>query len=170
MASVFGHGITAYTIAKVASHKIPKALIILAILSSILPDADVIGFKLGIPYEAPFGHRGFSHSILFASIWALIIMFVFGKLHKQLYFFVIFFSTISHGILDAITTGGRGIGFFIPFVNERYFFPWQVLKVSPLGIVEFFSEWGFNVILSEIKYVLLPCVIVLFFILLNRRN
>jgi len=28
---------------------------------SLLPDIDVIGFPLGVPYGAPFGHRGASH-------------------------------------------------------------------------------------------------------------
>ena len=32
---------------------------------SFLPDADVVAFKFGIPYEAPFGHRGASHSFTF---------------------------------------------------------------------------------------------------------
>ena len=33
---------------------------------SLLPDADVISFGLGIPDEAPFGHRGASHSLVIA--------------------------------------------------------------------------------------------------------
>lgn len=166
-----GHGLAAYTISKVAAYKSSKLLIVLAIISSVLPDADVISFHFGIPYEAPFGHRGFSHSILFAVIWALILAFSFGKTKKQLYFLVVFFSTISHGILDAMTTGGKGIGFFIPFSYERYFFPWQVIKVSPIGIKKFFSEWGMHVILSEIKYVLIPCLLVLLFLyLINIKN
>src|SRR5688572_30638815 len=33
---------------------------------SFLPDADVIGFSLGVPYEAPWGHRGATHSFAFA--------------------------------------------------------------------------------------------------------
>lgn len=171
MASIIGHGVAAYTISKAAAYKNSKLLVVLAILSAILPDADVISFYFGIPYEAPFGHRGFSHSILFAVIWALILAFSFGKTKKQLYFLVIFFSTVSHGILDAMTTGGKGIGFFIPFSNERYFFPWQVIKVSPIGIKKFFSEWGLRVILSEIKYVLIPCLLVLLFLyLINLKN
>ena len=54
MASVFGHGIVAYTIAKISSKKIPSSLLFLAIASSILPDVDVIAFSFGIPYEHMF--------------------------------------------------------------------------------------------------------------------
>lgn len=68
-----------------------------------------------------------------------------------------FLSIASHGILDAMTSGGRGVGFFIPVDNSRYFLPWRPILVSPLGVERFFSNWGLQVILSEIKYVLLPC-------------
>jgi inner membrane protein len=67
MASVFGHAIVGYTITKAASIKNYKWLLLLAILSSILPDLDVLTFNFGIPYSHPFGHRGFTHSIVFAA-------------------------------------------------------------------------------------------------------
>ena len=34
---------------------------------SFLPDADVIGFGLGVRYEDEWGHRGATHSLAFAS-------------------------------------------------------------------------------------------------------
>ena len=37
-------------------------------LAARLPDFDVVAFKLGIAYHDAFGHRGFSHSLLFAAI------------------------------------------------------------------------------------------------------
>lgn len=161
MASVFGHGVMAITIAKLAHHKNIKWLVILAIASAILPDLDVLAFKFGISYEHPFGHRGFTHSILFAVLWAVIVMLLFGKKQKLLWFVVIFLSTSSHGILDAMTNGGRGVGFFIPFNNERFFFPWRKIVVSPIEIIDFFSDWGISVIFSEIKFIIMPCAVVL---------
>ncbi|GAA4279727.1 metal-dependent hydrolase [Gaetbulibacter aestuarii] len=146
-----------YTIAKVSQDKNLKILVVAAVLSAMLPDIDVITFAFGIPYGSPFGHRGFTHSILFALLWALILMYFIGKDQKRLWFFVIFLSTVSHGILDAMTTGGRGVGFLIPFDLTRYFFPLRIIKVSPIGIINFFSEWGFQVVISELKYVFLPC-------------
>jgi inner membrane protein len=49
------------------------------------------------------------------------------------FFYVIFFFllTASHGILDAFTNGGLVIALFSPFSNERYFFPWTPIEVSP---------------------------------------
>jgi len=170
MASVFGHAIVGYTITKAASIKNYKWLLLLAILSSVFPDLDVLTFNFGIPYSHPFGHRGFTHSIVFAIIWAVLLMFFFGKQNRVLWFVVIFFSTVFHGILDAMTTGGKGIGFFIPFNNERFFFPFRPIQVSPLGIEKFFSEWGIQVILSEVKYILIPCIIVLLILRLIKKK
>lgn len=161
MASIFGHGFVAYTVAKVIDSKSNKLLLFLAIGSAILPDLDVLAFKLGIAYEHPFGHRGFTHSILFAVLWSLLLALAFGKSRKLIFTIILFSSTISHGLLDAMTTGGKGVGFFIPVDNSRYFFPFRPIKVSPIGIKEFFSEWGINVILSELQYIGIPCLIVL---------
>lgn len=79
MASVFGHGIIGFTLTKVFDNKRHRWLLILAIFSTILPDFDVIAFNFGIAYEHPLGHRGFTHSLIFALLWTLILMFVFGK-------------------------------------------------------------------------------------------
>ena len=171
MASIFGHGLLAYTTAKVMESKSSKLLALLAIISAILPDIDVLAFKFGIDYGHPLGHRGFTHSILFALIWSGLLSMAFGKTRKFLFMTVLFLSTISHGLLDALTTGGMGVGFFIPFDNSRYFFPIRVIKVSPIGIEAFFSDWGIRVILSELKYIAMPCAIILLMcFVLRRRN
>jgi inner membrane protein len=163
MASVFGHSIVGFTLTKVIESKHTKWLLIAAIFSTILPDFDVVTFRMGIPYSHSLGHRGFTHSMLFAILWALILMFTLGRKSKLIWFSVIFLSTVSHGVLDAMTSGGKGVGFLIPFNNNRFFFPFREIKVSPLGVSKFFSEWGLQVIFSEIKYILLPCLLILLF-------
>ncbi|WP_299253489.1 metal-dependent hydrolase [uncultured Lacinutrix sp.] len=169
MASLFGHGLVGFTLTKIASAKASKVLLFLAIVSAILPDLDVVTFGK-IPYTHPFGHRGFTHSIVFALIWAVILAFIFTKAKRILFFVVIFLSTISHGVLDALTTGGKGVGFFIPFNNARFFFPWQVIKVSPIGISKFFTNRGVQVILSELKYIGIPCVLIILFLRLKNKK
>jgi inner membrane protein len=168
VASIFGHGIVGFTLAKVIDTQNLKWLILAAVVSTILPDFDVISFKIGIAYEHPLGHRGFTHSILFAFLWAIGLMFLLGKSNKIIWFFVIFSSTLSHGLFDAMTSGGRGVGFFIPFNNDRFFFPFRGIKVSPIGVEKFFSEWGLKVILSEFRYIFLPCFIMLIISFLIR--
>jgi inner membrane protein len=169
MASLFGHGLVAFTTSKVIDTKSSKLLLFLAIGSAILPDLDVLAFKFGIAYSHPFGHRGFTHSIVFALIWSVLLSFLFGKTRKLIFAIVLLLSTISHGILDAMTSGGKGVGFFIPFDDSRYFFPFRAIKVSPIGVEEFFSQWGVNVILSELKYVGMPCLIILAVFFLARK-
>lgn len=170
MASVFGHSIVGFTISKIIDNRNSKLLLIAAIISTMLPDLDVLGFKFGISYSHPLGHRGFTHSILFALLWAIILMYTFGKINKRNWFLVIFLATLSHGILDAMTSGGEGVGFFIPFNNTRYFFPFREIIVSPLGVERFFSEWGVQVILSEFKYIFIPCFIIFGIRFLIRPN
>jgi inner membrane protein len=169
MASIFGHGLVAYTASKVIDSKSNKLLLFLAIGSAILPDLDVLAFNFGISYGHPFGHRGFTHSIVFALVWSALLSVLFGKTRKLIFSIVLFLSTISHGVLDAMTSGGKGVGFFIPFDNSRYFFPFREIKVSPIGIGEFFSEWGIKVILSELKYIGIPCFIVLIVVSIVRK-
>ncbi|OBQ57385.1 metal-dependent hydrolase [Tamlana sp. s12] len=161
MASIFGHGMVGYTLSKIINQKNLKWLLLCAIFSTILPDFDVLAFRFGIPYEDPFGHRGFTHSILFAVLWALLLTFTVGRKSKIVWFLVIFLSTLSHGILDAMTSGGKGVGFLIPVDNSRYFFPIRPIKVSPIGVERFFSEWGVKVIYSEFFYIGLPCILIL---------
>src|SRR5262245_39054334 len=140
---------------------IPSPLLLAGVVASILPDFDVVAFIFGIPYENEFGHRGFSHSFFFAALVALLgacghrwLRCSFG-----IAFLFLFFSTASHGILDASTNGGLGIAFFWPWSDERYFLRYQVIEVSPIGLSHFFSRWGIKVVLSGLLWVWLPFVL-----------
>ena len=136
----------------------------LGVISSIIPDADVLAFRYGIPYEHMLGHRGFTHSILFAIIWAWLldrILFMKKSQMRTKRFLFFFLCTTSHGILDAMTTGGRGVGFLIPFSAERIFLPWRPILVSPMSVSRFFSEWGWKVIQSELIFIALPVIVML---------
>ena len=50
--------------------RIPAWLLAAGVVAAMLPDADVLAFALRIPYADAFGHRGASHSLLFASVLA----------------------------------------------------------------------------------------------------
>lgn len=133
--------------------------------SSILPDADVLGLAVGVPYEASLGHRGFSHSLTFALLWSLLLvalMFRSAGTFSAAWWRLValfFLVTASHGLLDALTNGGLGIAFFSPFDTTRYFLPWRPIQVSPIGPA-FFSELGRAAMVSEIKHVWLPIGVV----------
>lgn len=136
-------------------------------LGSIIPDIDILTFSWGFAYGHILGHRGFTHSLLFASLLAFIIIWVTGKeipkhSKKRWQIFLLSWLIFStHGLLDAMTNGGLGVAFFFPFDNTRYFLPWRPILVSPLGIDAFFSNWGTQVFLSEIIWVWIPSVLFL---------
>lgn len=168
MASAFSHTFVAYTFSKLMKKKYQYLSILLwGIFCSVVPDADVIMFKFGYEYSHPLGHRGFFHSFAFCIGLALFIAFcykLFAKTGTTKTIGIFIFLSLcgcSHGILDAMTTGGLGVAFFAPFDNTRYFLPFRPIKVSPIGIENFFSEWGLKVLYSEFKWIILPCVFLL---------
>lgn len=163
MASIFGHAAGALALSNLfkLKTKLSVRIIALGIFCSILPDADVIAFGFGIPYESMWGHRGISHSILFALILAFILAYFSTQSQRKFYatFLFLFLATISHSILDAMTTGGKGVAFFAPFHNTRYFLPWQVIKVSPIGLKNFLTERGVAVLTSEFIWIGIPLIL-----------
>ncbi len=164
MASIFGHAVAAIALGQ--SFTKPTytwKLMTLGMLCAMLPDTDVIGFKYDIAYESFWGHRGFSHSLLFALGIGILVTFIFytKKCTSITAIALIgYFSicTASHGILDAMTTGGLGVAFFSPFNDTRYFLPWRPIQVSPIGIHNFFGSRGFKVIASELIWIGIPSI------------
>lgn len=165
MASAFGHALSAIALGTSFQKKyINWKFWLIGIICSILPDADVISFKFGIAYESFWGHRGFTHSFVFAIIIGYVFMHLFYRkgIDKTSRFFIALYFTLctaSHSILDAMTSGGLGVAFFSPFDNTRYFFPWRPIQVSPIGFEKFFGEWGIKVLMSEAIWIGIPCLI-----------
>src|SRR5213596_2986721 len=167
MASALTHSFAAVALAKtLCDRKRDWRFWTLAVASAILPDADVVGFAFGIEYGDLLGHRGFSHSLLFAALWSLLVVSCeyrrLIKFSRHWWSLVsqFFLVTVSHGLLDAMTNGGLGVAFFSPFDTARYFFPWRPIRVSPVGVGRFFSAQGAAILASEIEYVWLPLAIV----------
>jgi inner membrane protein len=134
----------------------------LALFCSALPDIDVIGFHFGVHYADFWGHRGFTHSILFAAAAGILAGTALGgravdRIRNSALLLVI---AASHAVLDAMTDGGLGVAFFSPFDNSRYFFPWRPIEVSPIGVGRFLSEQGWHVLLNEMLLVWAPALLV----------
>jgi inner membrane protein len=145
------------------SRIVPRRVVALGVICSIAPDVDVLGSRLGIRYGDLWGHRGLTHSLVFALAFSLLawvagIPTVAGTIRRLLLWLYLFVSTASHGLLDAFTNGGLGVAFFSPFDTTRYFFPFRPIAVSPIG-VRFFSERGVYVLWSEFVWVCIPLLI-----------
>lgn len=135
--------------------RVPTPIVLTGVVLSMLPDADVIGFRFGIEYPDQFGHRGASHALLVAAAVAGLLTAICRPARAGLIFAFLFISMASHGILDAFTSGGLGPALLWPFDTARYFAPVTPIRVSPIGM-GFFSGRGVIVILSEIIWVWLP--------------
>ena len=138
---------------------------------AMLPDLDVLGFSFGVRYGDVLGHRGLTHSLLFAVLLAATVTLLLR--HKDLredwrVLVCLFVATASHGFLDAFTNGGLGVAFFSPFDRARYFFPLRPILVSPIGIGPFFTRRGVAVLLSEIEWVWMPAIALLLAAVLFR--
>ncbi len=160
MPSSFGHALFVVSLIPFRPYKgklLPTLL--LSIACATIPDLDVIGFEFGIRYGSMLGHRGFSHSIVFAIILGILVCRYFFKeeSEKSIDFISIswyyFACTVSHGVFDAMTDGGLGVGFFIPFSSERYFFPVRPIPVSPLNMLSFFTSHGWSILKQELLFI-----------------
>ena len=127
----------------------PAAVLFWSALS-FLPDADVIGFSLGVPYEAAWGHRGATHSFAFALAVGVAAGIVARLLRRPGLWTGTMAAVVvaSHPLLDILTDGGLGCALFWPFDDTRYFAPWRPIPVAPIGLA-FFSPFGLTVAIWE---------------------
>jgi inner membrane protein len=172
MASILSHPAVPLALGIAAGPRaVPPALTAVACVASILPDADSVAFWLGVPYDSPLGHRGFTHSLCFAALLAVGCALFASRLAAPAatVFAVVFVSTASHGVLDALTTGGMGVAFFSPLSNARFFLPWRVIAVSPIGVRPFLSARGARVLRSELVWIWAPGAVVALVGLAVRR-
>ncbi len=174
MPTIFTHAVAALAVGKASAgaRKMPARFWLLTALCAVLPDADVVGFSLGWR-GSMLGHRGLSHSLLFALAVALVVVGVAFRKARPFrtgwlvfYFFAV---TASHGLLDALTDGGSGVAFFAPFDDARYFFPWRPIEVSPLSLDRFFSSRGAEVLKSEVVWVWIPAAALIILAWAYRR-
>ncbi len=118
----------------VAGRKMGNKAPLIGALCGTIPDLDVF-----LPYDNLItyyqGHRGFSHSFLFAFLIAPILGWIFHKLFRKknygltLWCKLCFCSIITHPMLDSFTSWGTQL--FSPFSNYRVAFN-SISIVDPL--------------------------------------
>ena len=121
------------------------------------PDLDVVAFRMGISYANEFGHRGASHSLAFAALLGALACLFAHRLRSTglTTFLFVFAAAASHGLLDMATRGGLGIALFWPLSDQRYFYAFRPIVVSPLSLQRALDSsrlWA-----SELLWVWLPC-------------
>lgn len=118
---------------------------------SLLPDADVIGFRFGVAYADPWGHRGATHSLAFALLLGAPIGALAPLLRLPAWKTGALAALVvaSHALLDTLTDGGLGCPLLWPFSDARFFAPWRPIPVAPIGRA-FVSEAGLRVAAVEL--------------------
>nr|AYM52579.1 inner membrane protein [Aetherobacter rufus] len=164
MPSIISHPAVVFALGPVfARLGVAPRLWLVGAVCTVVPDLDSIGFFLGVRYASLLGHRGLSHSLLFALTLALALAPLCRRLSPRASLLAVagflFLCTASHGALDALTSGGLGVAFLSPFDQHRHFFPWRPIAVSPLSVSRFLAGRGVRVLVSELKWVVLPSLL-----------
>lgn len=157
MPTIFTHAVVPLAIAAAAGRaRVPWKLAAIGAVFAVLPDADVAAFKFGIAYEDEWGHRGVTHSLVFALLCAAAVSLAWKEARSLAGFAFLAFAMASHGLLDTLTDGGLGAALWWPFDDARVFAPETPIRVSPIG-AGFFSWRGMETLLSEIRWIWVPC-------------
>jgi inner membrane protein len=159
MPTIFSHAAVPLALGLgLGAQRIPTRLLVAGVVASILPDLDVLAFRFHIAYADALGHRGASHSLVFALCLALVVAAVAKHVNasRATAFWFVAVCTASHGVLDMFTNGGLGAALWWPFSEARVFAPWQVIEVSPLSLRRVFSARGWAVLQSELLWVWMP--------------
>jgi inner membrane protein len=129
----------------------PIAAAILWAGLSLLPDVDVIGFPLGVEYADTWGHRGATHSLVFALAVGAVVGLIARAARGPAWRTTLVAAAVvaSHPLLDTMTDGGLGCALLWPFSNARFFAPWRPIPVAPIGPA-FVSMRGVHIALVEI--------------------
>lgn len=132
-------------------------------VAAVLPDADSVAFKLGIPYGGMWGHRGFTHTLGFALVVGLLGWWAASRwrIPRGYGYAWIALCVFSHPVLDTLTNGGLAIALYWPLTDTRFFSPWRPVVVSPVDFRQFVDTGGLSlrgsrVLLSELMFIWLP--------------
>jgi len=174
MPTIMTHAAVTWMLGKGLRWRRPARVAVISALCGVIPDLDAIGHQLGVPYLHHWGHRGLSHSLAFAFAFGVALSLCcvpplsvgrslqlwWRRLGWSLYFGLLM---STHGLLDMLTTGGHGVALFAPYQHDRLFFPrlYRVVKVSPMGRSALSWERLEPVLLSELYWIISPCLAVL---------
>jgi len=133
--SFFGHAFAGVALgAAFVDEKAPRRTLVLGTLCALAPDLD--SFTLFLPLHPGnfLAHRGISHSLLAAVLLAAgMLLLGFKREQRSLRVGVyLLLASISHGLLDACTSGRIGVAFFYPFSVSRWGCYWQPFLDAPL--------------------------------------
>ncbi|MCA0354006.1 MAG: metal-dependent hydrolase [Chloroflexi bacterium] len=112
MPTIFSHVAPALVVGlALGRERISRPLLIWASIAAISPDFDGISFWLDMPRGTLLSHRGFTHSVGFATIIASVGAFFAPRLGCKRWVagLTLFLAVLSHPLYDMLTNGGSGV-------------------------------------------------------------
>jgi inner membrane protein len=118
------------------------AIPVTAGLMAMAPDLDTLAmFAFEIPRGSIWAHRGIFHSAAFLILLAILLAVLVARSRAWLPLAAVWaVAAVTHPLLDMLTDGGSGVLLLYPFSDQRMFFSWRPIRVSPLGILRFFGR------------------------------
>lgn len=170
MPTIFSHALLPLAAGvALGRRRIGAPLVLAGAALAMLPDLDVIGFRLGHGYASDWGHRGMTHSLLFALLASGLIALIWARARSPGGWLFLFAALVSHPLLDLLTDGGQGVMLLWPLDETRWFGPWQPIRVSPIGL-RFFTARGLETVRSELLLLWLPACLIAGTIWTARRR
>ena len=169
MASIVSHALAGAAVAAVfrPEPKPPARYWIAAIGLAVIPDIDGLLLLAGAVYRGMWGHRGITHSLAFAAVGAAALVACFFRSrewkgrHARLWA-TFFAAGATHGILDSLMASGLGVAFFAPISATRYRAVFRPIRVTPGNENAFLNTGGIRATNSEILWLWIPSLVVLF--------
>jgi inner membrane protein len=159
MATLFTHAALPWLALRASKTPVDRKLLAGALLCATVADLDLIGAAFDVRPGDLFGHRGLTHSLVWAGMLAVLGAFALGGRWRHT-FLVLFAAGASHGLIDTFTQGEH-VALFSPLSLQRFALAWRPVPTSPLGVPEFLSGWGVLVVLNELMLVVAPVALLL---------
>lgn len=137
MPSLLGHAVAGLAITEsFRQAKLPRRTWILAPLCAVVPDLDWFVSFGAIHKNHILNHRGVAHSLFGALILAAATLLVTYRKDQRCgqLWLCLSLCALSHGLMDACTSGGVGVALFMPFSDSRWACIWQPIQVAPLPV------------------------------------
>lgn len=151
MSTVFTHAALPWLVSR--GQERPRREVWLGMAVACIADLDVVGAAFDIRPESLFGHRGATHSLLAAALFATL-AWLFTRRDRAAFLWLLG-CALSHPLVDLLSEFESGVALFAPWA-ERFSAPVRPVPALPLGLDELLGRWGFFVLLNEALLVVLP--------------
>jgi len=163
MPSLFGHAVAGLALTS-AFHgdRLPRRTWALAATCAMAPDLDWFVSLLNLHRGHVLNHRGAAHSLFGAVVIAALVFLAAYRRDQRrpVVWLCLTLAALSHGLLDACTSGGVGVALFMPFSETRWACLWQPGWVAPLPLGREHVYTFLDSLWNEAAWIGLPALVV----------